>query len=110
MKSITFIIALYITVLTALPFVSYVNTTILHSNESCDKNCCNNKNESKSGKSQQTGICNPFQSCAYCFAFIPSASTFEPLFIQEIKVSYPLQNVNFISNFSSSYFHPPDSV
>lgn len=109
MKSIAFIIALYITVLTTLPFVSYVNT-ISRSNESCDTSCCNNKNENKSGKGQQTGMCNPFQSCAYCFAFIPSASIFEPLFIPEIKVNYPLQNVNFISNFSSSYFHPPDSV
>lgn len=112
MKITALILVYYFSFLSALPFVTLMESTFSEqTKEYCEKNCCENEKETeKTEKNKQSGICNPFQSCASCYICYLSQTTFEPLNLEFTKVTLPTTTNHLISTFCSNWFHPPDIV
>jgi hypothetical protein len=112
MKLIAFIIATYISLLTAQPVLSAVSSMSNNEmSECCGKNMCNNEQpQKKNNKSEQHKQCNPFQVCASCCGYIVTELSIEKVIFTEFingKTGY-IENKN--SAFFSSYFQPPEII
>jgi len=112
MRLIAFIIAMYISLLTAEPVLSEL-VTVAHNQtaQCCGESKCDNKQPHKNNdKSEQHKQCNPFQVCSLCCAYFVSEYKVETMLPNEIK----LKEIKYIENkngsFFSSYFQPPEII
>ena len=111
MKFSAFILATYISLLTVQPVITVIASALnMQTEECCGDECCNHEQQDKPGKQDQTGTCNPFQACAYCFGCYISEPIFQVVAIQQIEFLHPSIKDNFTSGFSSDCFHPPEIV
>ena len=112
MKFIAFIIATYISLLTAQPVLSALAS--MSNNEMvecCSKNPCDNEQpQKKNNKSEQHKQCNPFQVCSLCCGYLVSEFTIETILFNELKLKQTKYIENKNSDFLSSYFQPPEII
>lgn len=113
MKHLSFILALYISLLAFQPVINKMLVVLKQSNERCGTNCCgkakNDETPIKNNGNQNT--CNPCQACGNCCCYYYySDSSFEMVNNTAVKSFTPMVNEKATSDFSSSCFHPPEMV
>ncbi len=113
MKTITRILLIWFCMLTVQPLVASVCVSKKENKENCEKACC----KSSAKKEAQTtnscckdGVCNPLVSCSCCLYVAFKSDEIKLQKLNETSNLIVVKEINFISNYASSCFHPPQLV
>jgi hypothetical protein len=115
MRSLTFLVVLYVAFLALFPAISEIYKAAEDNVQCCEKDCCkgNSSGEKQGSDSQEQGdccpmgICNPFDLCACCIGFIPSGQIIPVLNIQAMKMLRISITPSTGSDYSSDCWNPP---
>jgi len=114
MKLTASILLFWFGLLTVQPAVAEVCQAMQSQEQCCKKDCCEEK-ESKPCKEADKdccagSLCTPCSICSCCFTATVEKETFSFTRNSERTSLNVIQNLNFLSGFTSQCFHPPEIV
>jgi len=110
LKTITRILLIWFCLLTIQPLVASVSVS---KKENCEKSCCKSpekKDAKASNNCCKDGVCNPLVSCSCCLYVAFKSDEIRLQKLNETVAVISSKEIKFISNYSSSCFHPPQLI